>query len=117
MPEVKMQNERTFRVLVNNQPYEITLSNLVETFRSSLTSLFGCRPPAPQPVIPNPAGPTLRGSLTSLLLQPAEISTPFATLTGTLINVQADYVTLVEADGSLVYIRIEQIETVGRPLV
>jgi hypothetical protein len=50
--------------------------------------------------------------LLTLLNEQVQISTPFDTLTGTLMAVQNDYVVLVESTGSLVFVAISQIETV-----
>ncbi len=55
---------------------------------------------------------TLPGYLTTLLNKQVQISTPFDTLTGTLMAVQNDYVVLMETAGSLVFVAISQIETV-----
>lgn len=61
----------------------------------------------------SPSTPTtLREYLLTLLNEQVQISTPFDTLTGTLMAVQNDYVVLVESTGSLVFVTISQIETV-----
>lgn len=61
----------------------------------------------------SPSPPTtLREYLLTLLNEQVQISTPFDTLTGTLMAVQNDYVVLVESTGSLVFVTISQIETV-----
>ncbi|MFE3893012.1 DUF2642 domain-containing protein [Priestia sp. YIM B13446] len=60
-----------------------------------------------------PSTPTnLPEYLLTLLNEQVQISTPFDTLTGTLMAVQNDYVVLVESTGSLVFVAISQIETV-----
>ncbi|MFL0574585.1 DUF2642 domain-containing protein [Bacillus megaterium] len=60
-----------------------------------------------------PSTPTnLQEYLLTLLNEQVQISTPFDTLTGTLMAVQNDYVVLVESTGSLVFVAISQIETV-----
>lgn len=68
--------------------------------------------PVPPPV-PIPTPPTtLRTLLLSLVNEQVQITTPFDTLTGSLIAVRTDYVVLVEGDGSLVFVRIAKIESV-----
>lgn len=62
----------------------------------------------------NPQTPTsIREVLQTLLNQQVEVTTAFDTITGTLAAVQDDYIVMVEGDGSLVLVPIDQIESVS----
>ncbi|WP_163527001.1 DUF2642 domain-containing protein [Halobacillus ihumii] len=69
------------------------------------------------PDIPTPTPPTTPDTLTEVLLrlrnEQVEITTPFGTVTGTLLVVESDYVVVVEASGAQVLVRIEKIELVS----
>ncbi|MFD2922443.1 DUF2642 domain-containing protein [Halobacillus naozhouensis] len=61
-----------------------------------------------------PATPdTLIEVLLRLRNEQVEITTPFGTVTGTLLVVRSDYVVVVEASGAQVLVRIEKIELVS----
>ncbi len=69
------------------------------------------------PDIPTPTPPTTPDTLTDVLQrlrnEQVEITTPFGTVTGTLLVVESDYVVVVEASGAQVLVRIEKIELVS----
>ncbi|MEN1967134.1 DUF2642 domain-containing protein [Lentibacillus sp. N15] len=56
---------------------------------------------------------TIRDVLMNLLNEQVQITTPFDTVTGTLIAVKDDYVVLVEGNGDQTLVRIDKIEFVG----
>ncbi|MDQ0232504.1 DUF2642 domain-containing protein [Metabacillus malikii] len=64
--------------------------------------------PTPTPVLPE----TLYGLLRTLLNERVQVTTAFDTLTGTLIGVQDDYISLIESTGNLVFVLYDQIESV-----
>lgn len=67
--------------------------------------------PSPSPTPPtNPT--TIREVLLNLVNEQVEITTPFGTVTGTLIAVRNDYVVLIDS-GEQVLVRIEKIELVN----
>ncbi|TCN27844.1 uncharacterized protein DUF2642 [Mesobacillus foraminis] len=71
--------------------------------------------PANPPTIPAPIIPaTIRGLLSDLLNEQIQITTPFTTLTGTVISVEMDYVAMVEPGGELYFVRLDKINTVTR---
>ena len=51
--------------------------------------------------------------LNSLMNETISVTVPFQTITGTLIAIRSDYIVLVESDGSIVEIPIENIEFVS----
>ncbi|WP_176142433.1 DUF2642 domain-containing protein [Halobacillus hunanensis] len=68
------------------------------------------------PDTPTPPA-TTPDTLTEVLLrlrnEQVEITTPFGTVTGTLLVVESDYVVVVEASGAQVLVRIDKIELVS----
>ena len=56
---------------------------------------------------------TLRELLCSLVNEQVQVTTPFDTVTGTLIAVKSDYIVIVESSGAQVLVRIEKIELVS----
>ncbi|MFS0634506.1 DUF2642 domain-containing protein [Mesobacillus foraminis] len=66
--------------------------------------------PTPDPVTPA----TIRGLLLDLLNEQVQLTTPFTTLTGTVISVENDYVAMVEPGGELYFVRLDKINTVTR---
>ncbi len=61
-----------------------------------------------------PATPTtIREVLLGLVNEQVQVTTPFDTITGTLLNVQNDYITMIEASGAQVLTQIEKIEFVS----
>ncbi|QDP39287.1 DUF2642 domain-containing protein [Radiobacillus deserti] len=56
---------------------------------------------------------TLRQVLLSLLNEQVEVTTPFGTVTGTLLAVRDDYIVIIESTGDQVLVRIEKIEFVS----
>ncbi|WP_085523142.1 DUF2642 domain-containing protein [Tuberibacillus sp. Marseille-P3662] len=61
----------------------------------------------------DPQPDTIREVLLNLLNQQVEVTLAFDTITGTLSSVQDDYVVIIEGDGSLVLVPINQIELVN----
>ncbi|GAA0424458.1 DUF2642 domain-containing protein [Agaribacter marinus] len=55
---------------------------------------------------------TIRELLQSLVNEQIEITTPFGTVTGTLLKVRSDYVVLIENTGEQTLIRINKIELI-----
>ncbi|WBX80857.1 DUF2642 domain-containing protein [Virgibacillus salarius] len=55
---------------------------------------------------------TIRELLQSLVNEQIEITTPFGTVTGTLLMVRSDYVVLIENTGEQTLIRINKIELI-----
>lgn len=55
---------------------------------------------------------TVLDALRNLLNEQVELTTPFGTVSGTLINVSDDYVVIVEPNSDRVLVRIEKIELV-----
>ncbi|MFD1065875.1 DUF2642 domain-containing protein [Oceanobacillus locisalsi] len=69
---------------------------------------WGGRKPSP------PSTPTnIREVLLSLVNEQVQVTTPFDTISGTLIAVQDDYVVIIEASGAQALVRIEKIEFVS----
>lgn len=60
-----------------------------------------------------PTPETIVDVLNSLVNEQVEITTPFGTVTGTLLRVENDYVVMVEASGSQVLVRLDKIELVS----
>lgn len=56
---------------------------------------------------------TIREVLLSLVNEQVQVTTPFDTISGTLLSVQDDYVVIIEASGAQVLVRIEKIEFVS----
>ncbi|WP_068672577.1 DUF2642 domain-containing protein [Oceanobacillus sp. Castelsardo] len=56
---------------------------------------------------------TIRESLLSLIGEQVEITTPFGVINGTLLNVQDDYVVMIEGNGDRTLVRMEKIELVS----
>ncbi|MEK4300798.1 DUF2642 domain-containing protein [Oceanobacillus sp. FSL W8-0428] len=56
---------------------------------------------------------TIREVLLSLVNEQVQVTTPFDTISGTLLAVQDDYIVIIEASGSQVLVRIEKIEFVS----
>ncbi|MFD1848469.1 DUF2642 domain-containing protein [Oceanobacillus bengalensis] len=73
----------------------------------------GTTPPGNGTTPPPGTPTTVRELLISLLNEQVGLTTPFGTVTGTLINVQNDYVTLIEDSGVQVLVRIDKIEFVS----
>ncbi|GAB3064521.1 DUF2642 domain-containing protein [Virgibacillus ainsalahensis] len=69
-------------------------------------------PPSEVPGTPG-TPTTLRDVLLSLVNEQVEVTTPFGTVTGTLLSVRDDYIVIVEATGDQVLVRIESIELVN----
>lgn len=62
----------------------------------------------------NPSTPTsIRDVLLGLVNEQVQVTTPFDTISGTLLNVQDDYITMIEDTGAQVLTRIENIELVS----
>lgn len=63
--------------------------------------------------VSNPNSPSsLRALLESLLNEQIQVTTPFDTISGTLIAVKSNYIVIVEGSGNLVFVVIENIESV-----
>ncbi|MFD1415603.1 DUF2642 domain-containing protein [Oceanobacillus jeddahense] len=61
-----------------------------------------------------PSTPTnIREVLLSLVNEQVQVTTPFDTISGTLLAVQDDYVVIIEASGAQALVRIEKIEFVS----
>lgn len=61
-----------------------------------------------------PGSPTtMRDVLLNLVNEQVEVTTPFGSVTGTLIAVRNDYIVLVEATGAQTLVRMENIELVN----
>lgn len=56
---------------------------------------------------------TLREVLLSLVNEQVQVTTPFGTVTGTLIVVRSDYIVIIEGTGDQVLVRIDKIEFVS----
>lgn len=84
-------------------------------FDVSLPDLNPSIPSTPStPSTPSDPQPdTIREVLLNLLNQQVEVTLAFDTITGTLSSVQDDYVVIIEGDGSLVLVPINQIELVN----
>ncbi|MDL4839756.1 DUF2642 domain-containing protein [Aquibacillus rhizosphaerae] len=68
----------------------------------------------PSPVIPTPTTPTtLREVLLSLVNEQVQITTPFGTITGTLLLVRNDYIAIIENTGDQTLVRMDKIEFVS----
>lgn len=65
-------------------------------------------PPSDTPTTPT----SMREVMSTLVNEQVEVTTPFGTVTGTLLAVNDDYIVLVE-DGNQVLVRIEKIELVS----
>ncbi|WP_188455307.1 DUF2642 domain-containing protein [Virgibacillus oceani] len=63
---------------------------------------------------PPPGTPrTMRELLLSLVNEQVQVTTPFGTVTGTLLLVKKDYIVIIEATGEQVLVRIDKIELVS----
>lgn len=62
---------------------------------------------------PPNAPTTLRELLCGLVNEQVQVTTPFGTVTGTLIAVRSDYIVIIEGTGTQVLVRIEKIEFVS----
>ncbi|MDM8099689.1 MULTISPECIES: DUF2642 domain-containing protein [Oceanobacillus] len=61
-----------------------------------------------------PSTPTnIREVLLGLVNEQVQVTTPFDTISGTLLSVQDDYVVIIEASGAQALVRIEKIEFVS----
>lgn len=94
-----------------NEAVESTIQDLFSQLTSCIASLFPGRRPVPTPVPVEPT--TMRGLLASLVNENVQITTPFDTLTGTLIAVQNDYIALVGTDGEVFLVAIAKIQAVS----
>ncbi|GGP09188.1 DUF2642 domain-containing protein [Oceanobacillus neutriphilus] len=56
---------------------------------------------------------TIREVLLGLVNEQVQVTTPFDTISGTLLSVQDDYIVIIEASGAQVLVRIEKIEFVS----
>ncbi|WP_080873930.1 DUF2642 domain-containing protein [Oceanobacillus timonensis] len=61
-----------------------------------------------------PSTPTsIREVLQGLVNEQVQVTTPFDTISGTLLTVQDDYVVIIEASGAQVLVQIDKIEFVS----
>ncbi len=66
------------------------------------------------PTTPTPTNPTtLRDVLLDLVNEQVEVTTPFGTVTGTLLAVRENYIAIIDSTGNTVLVRIEKIEFVS----
>ncbi|WP_099157195.1 DUF2642 domain-containing protein [Virgibacillus ndiopensis] len=65
------------------------------------------------PPTPPESPTTIRELLLSLVNEQVQVTTPFDTITGTLLLVRDDYVVIIEATGNQVLVRIDKIELVS----
>lgn len=56
---------------------------------------------------------TIREVLLGLVNEQVQVTTPFDTISGTLLSVQDDYIVIIEASSAQVLVRIEKIEFVS----
>lgn len=56
---------------------------------------------------------TITDVLCSLINEQIEVTTPFGMVTGTLLDVERDYIVLLEDNGDQVFVRTEKIESVS----
>ncbi|MBM7680947.1 hypothetical protein JOD43_001113 [Pullulanibacillus pueri] len=71
-------------------------------------SRSGSTTPTPTPTTPT----SISELLESLVGQQVQLTTPFDTITGTLIAVRSDYVVVVENSGDQVLVKLDKIELV-----
>ncbi|GIO21494.1 DUF2642 domain-containing protein [Oceanobacillus sp. J11TS1] len=63
----------------------------------------------------NPGNPTkMREILQGLVNKPVQVTTPFDTISGTLLGVLEDYIVIIEETGSQVLVALDKIEFVGQ---
>ncbi|UOQ94518.1 YuzF family protein [Halobacillus shinanisalinarum] len=69
----------------------------------------------PSPELPtDPTTPTtIREVLLTLVNEQVAVTTPFGTVTGTLLVVRSDYIVIIESSGAQVLVRIEKVELVS----
>ncbi|RYG74246.1 DUF2642 domain-containing protein [Lentibacillus lipolyticus] len=82
-------------------------------FNAGFNFDFDTETEAPAEPTPTPDSTTLRDVLMDLVNEQVEVTTPFGPVTGTLIAVKSDYIVLIDADGSQVLVRMENIELVS----
>ncbi|WP_162990111.1 DUF2642 domain-containing protein [Mesobacillus foraminis] len=120
---INLGNLRNLGTSITNQVttfVNATISEALDQIPSTITIPPITIPPFPFPIptpdpAPAPVTPTtIRGLLLDLLNERVQITTPFTTLTGTVISVQADYVAMVDAGGELYFVRLDKINTVTR---
>ncbi len=96
-----------------NAAVESAVQDVFTQLSTYIASLFPGRRPVPAPT-PTPVEPTtLSGLLESLINESVQVTTPFDTLTGTVIAVQNDYIALVGTDGEVFLVAIDKIEAVS----
>src|SRR5690625_1848683 len=68
----------------------------------------------PPNTTPPPGTPTtFREVLLSLVNEQVQVTTPFGTVTGTLLVTRNDYIVIIEASGDQVLVRIDKIELIS----
>src|SRR5699024_3695134 len=91
-----------------NNDFSLNLPGLNVDFDVDVGGTGGGTSPTP----PNTPS-TIRDVLMNAINEQVQLTTPFDTLTGTLIAVKNDYVVLVENNGDQTLVRIDKIEFVS----
>lgn len=83
---------------------ENTLDSVFQAILDLLNELDGGLLPSQNP---------MRDLLLTLVNESVQITTPFDTITGTVLSVQNDYVALVDTIGNIVLVQFDKIELVS----
>jgi len=100
-----------------NAAVESAVQDVFTQLSSYIASLFSGRRPRTPSVPDVPTAPTepttMSDLLASLVNENVQVTTPFNTLTGTVIAVEDDYIALVGTDGEVFLVVIDNIQAVS----